>query len=63
MKAKNKHNSMTTRAYDRKITGTGLTYKEHQVMKVPCEWCLKIVQQRSLKQHHLSASCILIKNK
>ena len=37
MQSKKKHKQMTIRAYDKRITGEGLSSKEHQVLCVSCE--------------------------
>ena len=61
MHAKPKHKPMSVEAYDTKISGIGLSYKQKQTMMTTCEWCNKQVQVRSLQRHHLSATCINIR--
>lgn len=54
---------MSDEAYDRKITGVGLSYKEKQQSITKCEYCKDEVQLHSLKRHQLSKKCITERKK
>ena len=57
MEVLKRRKSMSTVAYDRKITKEGLTAKERQQIYKQCHWCSKTVMTKSLKRHYLSKYC------
>ena len=57
MKAGQKRMKMSDESYARRILRVGLSHTEQQRSRVSCEWCDKIVQKGSLKNHYLSYNC------
>jgi Reverse transcriptase (RNA-dependent DNA polymerase) len=57
MKADKKRMMMSEESYARRILGVGLSSIEQQKTRVSCEFCNKIVQKGSLKNHYLSYNC------
>lgn len=52
---------MTSQEYVRKIAGTGLTYKENQVLGISCQLCYAVIYIKSIKRQKLSAECVQIR--
>ena len=55
--AKSRTGRMSTRAYNRKITGDGPTFQDRAATKVTCINCGTQVYRQSLKRHQTSKKC------